>query len=200
MKNICLYNKYGYCKFTGKCKRIHIKDLCESFDCEGSTCQSRHPKTCKYYEEFQFCKFGQYCRCSHKAFAQKKEQRNFIKQLEKENAEKDTQIENLKMELTVINSKYLQLKRDNSELEIKTINEFKGLRHEIDELNETIGVTEMLFDNFKQEMHDTYGHVSQVSSYYKDSTDEPFEETIDNDTEETTEAPEIFSSKIKFHM
>ena len=67
MENICLYNKFGHCKFGETCQKHHLKELCEIKSCETQSCSKRHPRICKYYYEYRRCKFGSYCSFSHRA-------------------------------------------------------------------------------------------------------------------------------------
>ena len=64
--NFCLYNKYGHCKYRETCHRHHVNELCEETMCKTEDCQKRHPKKCRFYLEFKYCKFGSYCSFSHK--------------------------------------------------------------------------------------------------------------------------------------
>ena len=64
--NVCLYNKYGYCKFRSFCKFQHVEDICYEVSCEIELCHLRHPKVCSYYRQFNYCKFGSYCSYLHR--------------------------------------------------------------------------------------------------------------------------------------
>ena len=37
----------------------------KNVNCEIVKCSSRHPRKCKFFLEYQKCKFGEYCRFSH---------------------------------------------------------------------------------------------------------------------------------------
>ena len=65
MAIVCKYNKYGYCRFKEHCRNYHVKDLCETKDCEIESCNKRHPKICSYYQQYRRCKFGSYCAYRH---------------------------------------------------------------------------------------------------------------------------------------
>ena len=54
---VCSYFKFGYCKHKELCRKNHVKELCEKVDCDISSCFLRHPKICKFYREYQKCKF-----------------------------------------------------------------------------------------------------------------------------------------------
>ena len=66
-ENLCLYNKYGHCKFTVTCCHLHTKEICENPNCETEKCFQRHPRKCKFFEEFRRCKFGNFCSFFHRA-------------------------------------------------------------------------------------------------------------------------------------
>ena len=65
-EKICLYNKFGHCKFRETCRLQHINEICEIPSCETETCLKRHPRSCRFFTDFKRCKFGTYCSFSHK--------------------------------------------------------------------------------------------------------------------------------------
>ena len=67
--SICKFNKFGFCKFGGKCIRKHENKLCENKDCEVKSCSLRHPRMCRFLLEFNYCKFGIYCRYKHEKYS-----------------------------------------------------------------------------------------------------------------------------------
>ena len=65
--SVCLFNKFGYCRYGELCKHKHLKEVCDKLDCEQKeVCQKRHPKHCRYYRDFGRCKFAEYCFFRHK--------------------------------------------------------------------------------------------------------------------------------------
>ena len=64
-ENTCHFFKYGHCKFGVNCRRFHEKEVCENYYCESVKCSKRHPRKCKFYQEYRRCKFGDYCSYSH---------------------------------------------------------------------------------------------------------------------------------------
>ena len=63
----------------------------------------------------------------------------------------------------------------------------KELIDENCELNGNIGVTEMLFDSFKEEMKDLYGHKSEKSSYWKEIPEDVSDDSeVENDESSLT--------------
>ena len=63
-RNVCRYNKYGYCKFGDVCRKLHIDELCVVSSCDSRTCDKRHPRDCKYYNNYIRCKFNP-CKFAH---------------------------------------------------------------------------------------------------------------------------------------
>ena len=61
----CLHYKFGFCKYGDRCWKKHIDEKCETQECDGSSCDKRHPRPCKYYRLYKRCKFGDYCAFDH---------------------------------------------------------------------------------------------------------------------------------------
>jgi uncharacterized C2H2 Zn-finger protein len=66
-ESVCKYNKYGYCKFKEKCRRLHIKKTCENnASCTNiKSCLKRHPKVCKLHDLYKSRRFGSDCSYLH---------------------------------------------------------------------------------------------------------------------------------------
>ena len=64
-KNVCYFNKYGFCKFKLTCRKYHNMKICSNKSCEKRLCSLRHPKPCRYYREIGYCKFGEWCLFQH---------------------------------------------------------------------------------------------------------------------------------------
>ena len=58
-------NKFGFCKFAINCFRKHENQKCDNELCEIRKCPLRHPKNCRYFAEFNKCKFGSFCKFNH---------------------------------------------------------------------------------------------------------------------------------------
>ena len=63
-QHVCLWNKFGYCKYREKCRKHHNNELCVDSSCELSRCDQRHPLICKLFSEQIRCKFNP-CKFSH---------------------------------------------------------------------------------------------------------------------------------------
>ena len=71
-ENLCLHNKFGFCKFGEKCFRVHENKVCENDKCSIQNCSLRHPRFCRYFGKFNNCKFGTYCKFRHESFGNKR--------------------------------------------------------------------------------------------------------------------------------
>ena len=58
VQNVCRYNKFGYCRFGEICRKHHVDEVCVDSSCDPSNCDKRHPKECKYYKNYNRCKFN----------------------------------------------------------------------------------------------------------------------------------------------
>ena len=64
-QNVCRYFRFGHCKYKERCRLQHVKEFCENQSCEIRSCSLRHPKACKYFRDYNRCKFGEYCDFKH---------------------------------------------------------------------------------------------------------------------------------------
>ena len=107
IREVCLYDKFSYCKNGVRCLRIHLKEVCWNGECRDyRKCNKRHPKPCKSFMEKGFCRFGTSCRYSHRPPKVIEEQNKKIESLEnitakllKQVADQDVKIKDLKKEL-----------------------------------------------------------------------------------------------------
>ena len=65
--NICLHFKLGHCKYQDTCTLQHIKELCDNRECDVTNCSLRHPRRCRFWNEYYRCKFGSDCSYLHKS-------------------------------------------------------------------------------------------------------------------------------------
>ena len=64
-QNVCQYFKFRHCKFSEKCRKLHVNEHCENLNCEIRNCNLRHPRICKFFREYNRCKFSDYCSFKH---------------------------------------------------------------------------------------------------------------------------------------
>ena len=66
IENICLHNKYGFCKFRDTCRKRHVKEKCEKVKCEIENCPERHPREFRFFRMFGRCEFTDFCFYEHR--------------------------------------------------------------------------------------------------------------------------------------
>ena len=66
-EEVCMFGKFGFCKFKEVCKRKHFTNVCESLSrCTNiKTCQKIHPKACRRFKTGNQCKFKEDCAYDH---------------------------------------------------------------------------------------------------------------------------------------
>jgi chromosome segregation ATPase len=113
-QNVCLFNKYGFCKFSDKCRKYHEKNVCENLECEIKTCVLRHPKVCKFFRDLGYCKFSEYCQFKHKMRklpvqdSLVKEMNDKLGNIEKDLKDKSDKISKLESEIKDNNLKFFE--------------------------------------------------------------------------------------------
>ena len=63
---VCTHYQFGFCKHKNFCRRRHVEEKCESLGCDTRNCEKRHPISCKYFQVYKRCKFGEFCAFDHK--------------------------------------------------------------------------------------------------------------------------------------
>ena len=46
-REVCLFDKFSYCKNGVRCLRIHLKEVCLNRECDYRNCNKRHPNLVK---------------------------------------------------------------------------------------------------------------------------------------------------------
>ena len=128
-QNLCRYNKFGFCKFSDKCRFRHNNVLCKDKKCSVFNCKNRHPKICTYLRDFGRCKFTTFCKYNHEKQNDVKENSERIKDIEKKVIEIETKVKNPSNEDL---AKTIDMKIETFE------NQLKHLRKVIDEKDKCI--------------------------------------------------------------
>ena len=125
---LCLYNKFGYCKFGERCRKHHISEICQNRSCEINSCRQRHPKVCKYFRDFGRCKFSPFVYKHKKTVNSGKDYDQEIKFI-------NDKMDDLQM---IINDKNQQ------------INEMSSKIHDLERKLETQSDVNSLFDSLEE--------------------------------------------------
>ena len=74
---MCIYDKFGFCKFKLTFKRQHFDQKCDDLSmCRDiPSCMKRHPKTCYMFASKNECRFGNDCSYNHEESISIKEDR-----------------------------------------------------------------------------------------------------------------------------
>ena len=65
---VCLYFKFGYCRYQQTCRKLQVNELCDREGCDTTSCDKRHPKPCRYWRDYGNCKFQNYCLYGHRSY------------------------------------------------------------------------------------------------------------------------------------
>ena len=54
---VCVYSKFGFCKYRNNCKRHHLQEKCENLsNCKNvKACDKRHLKVCRKFNSERGC-------------------------------------------------------------------------------------------------------------------------------------------------
>ena len=165
-QSLCLFNKFGYCKFSERCRRHHDNEICKSKHCNISECRKRHPKLCKYFENYRRCKFNP-CAYRHEQESSKiydevdeekfKEINDKISVMENEINQKNGQIEELVSKISSLESEI----------------------HEIDTIKEKINDIQVKLEVFEKKFENIFEAIDKGFDFLKEKVD-IFEENIDD--------------------
>ena len=124
---ICMFDKFGFCKEREKCKKTHLIEVCVKEECDIKKCDKRHPRACKYFQQNGYCKFESNCKYGHKQSESSKDQNLRIEALEKQNEKLTKLIEDQNEAIRELRGKMVleeslkvkQLEREIEELKTK---------------------------------------------------------------------------------
>ena len=123
MREVCLFDKFSFCKNGVRCLRIHLKEVCQNRECDYRKCNKRHPRPCRIFRMYGFCRFGTSCRYSHRLPKEVEEQNQKIESIEKINALLSKQIDDQNEEIKKLKSKLLEIEsRELKNLQIQINN------------------------------------------------------------------------------
>ena len=157
IREVCLFDKFSFCKNGVNCARVHLKEVCQERECDYRKCNKRHPRPCRSYRINGFCRFGTSCKYSHRQSKEIEDQnreidkqnqnieslRETTSQLSKQVADQNEEIKDLKRQLLEIETRDLLrlqkqvdgLVKTNSEKE-KVIEKLKNVSAEQVVLND----------------------------------------------------------------
>ena len=216
-QTLCLFNKFGFCKFGDKCRKHHVNDNCERHSCDVLTCTLRHPNVCKFDRDLGRCKFDP-CAFLHI------ENENCIESLKKQNEDILEKISKLDDMIKEIDDKIIESKLFQEKLKIveNKMDQFKSFESEaykkdclIEELTKRVSVIEnnlhvkediikSLIEKVKvvEERQENFEMESQEVSKSEQTFLNPSDESsnCNNCALQTTSEEEIGNHFEKFHV
>ena len=91
---ICMFDKFGFCKERDNCEKTHLTEVCVQEECDARKCDNRHPRPCKYFQQNGYCKFKFNCKYGHKQSGFLTDQNVRIEALEKKNNKLSVTLQN----------------------------------------------------------------------------------------------------------
>ena len=159
---VCMFNKFGFCKWEANCKKIHLDEICLLEECESRKCNKRHPRHCKYFSERGFCKYGSSCRFDHKP---PKYIRSIVSRLEA------LEKENLKL---------LKVIEDQKEIcDNKTIKDVEKILKQIDDLKQGNNEKELAIKRLEEDIENFKADKTQNAEKSKEKAEESVQKTED---------------------
>ena len=183
-QNICFFNKYGFCKYSEKCRRYHENTICEKSQCEIRECHQRHPKECKFFRDFGFCKYSEWCKYSH----------NFHENyhVKKENVKKiEDKLDIVETELQKKNDKVLKLEEKIKDIHLKMSEKDQTISKINKKLNVLKEKVTLLFD--LESKYDTLEKI--VDKMSKESSEKIVEKAV-SIGQEDSKPPEKFKCSV----
>ena len=146
--NVCQFYKFGYCRFRDTCRKQHIQETCEDIECDLNACNKRHPLTCKYFIEFQRCKFGEYCCFKHEKVTIRNNEEN--DKLKKKIEQLETAITSLGMLYSDLKKKFEEIDaNESSDTDVEA--EVVSLSGDVKELMDKTDIHQLKLDVFNEE-------------------------------------------------
>ena len=119
--NICVYNKFCFCKYGVTCRKKHEELKCENASCEIFDCLKSHPRECRYFRDFKRCKYSEYCRYEHKEISDMDENGNLKCKDETKMFELEMRLENAEKNLRILSEKLIEKEELFQDIEKKLI-------------------------------------------------------------------------------
>ena len=188
-KSVCRYNKFGYCRFSDKCRFRHNDVLCADKNCDVFKCEKRHPKICTYQRDFGRCKFTTFCRYNHEKEINVQENSEKIKAIEKKlkDVKKKYDVNNSSDKIEKIENKLVHIEKNQEMINEKNIlkkleavektyqSEIETLKEQLRKMNKTVQEKDFkisLFENELKELKVKFEEQESVNKNIKEKADD----------------------------
>ena len=124
---------------------MHNNIICTKLNCDKKLCHNRHPRPCKFFTGFSFCKFGDDCSFAHpqskstpvqqdsKVEQEINEMKEILNNVLSTLAEKEIRIKHLEEKVSILKSRYLCEHCDKTFKSKATLNMHMKKYHEVAE-------------------------------------------------------------------
>ena len=142
-QSICQFFRHGFCRYKDNCRKQHVVEVCEHEHCQDPYCIKRHPRICRYYRDWNYCKFGSYCYYKHTSWKSGFDELN-------------TQIANLLKVIDEMENSKKHMSAEISALELK----IKRIENIENQTNKEV----LLSNNFTQKLDVIENQMSQIKN------------------------------------
>ena len=141
-EEVCLFQKFGFCRNGDRCKRVHLKEVCSNRECDSRKCNKRHPRPCKFFRDNDFCKFNSECSFSHKLPKYVEDQNVKMEAMERKTGNLQKQIIDQNETIRILRNQLFESQKREVDRLQKQINDLKAKNDEkkkaLKNLNEMI--------------------------------------------------------------
>ena len=178
---LCIFNKFGFCKFGERCRRHHRNTICQERSCEITSCRQRHPKICKYFRNFGRCKFDP-CAFKHEVVTKENIHEDVVKEIKvisEKIASLESEIINKNQQIEEMSNKINNLERklDSQTNEKVLLEKLEEKLKYFEEKFELVDKTTETFSNFVRTS------CSSIDDLVVELNDDIGNITIENDDE-----------------
>ena len=177
---VCMFDKFGFCKWGTSCNKVHLKETCLLEECESRKCLKRHPRPCKFLTG-GCCKYGENCRFDHRPPKYIRSLVSRLDALEKENKNLHSIIEDQEKKIDRISEK------DNPPINLN--DKFESLDKIQKQINQLILANKKKTEAIKQLDKDLDG-MNQFFKSHIDTIYEDIENLESNKNQEEVELDE----------
>ena len=149
-----------------------MKKICEKKDCEVKNCEQRHPKNCLYFQQFSYCKFGDFCFYKHNHAHQSSEKISDFENVFNEKIrdfeiilnEKCDLINLLKTQIGQLEDRLSSLEKKEDIQNVETFVKSKNVEVSDDTINNSVNLISDSFDESSNNIPQLDGNVANLEN------------------------------------
>ena len=168
---LCLFNKFGFCKYNETCRKHHVNEKCNNKTCDISKCRLRHPKLCKFYRNYGYCKFSP-CAFKHEQVLlpeESKEIENKVKAVSEKMIALENEIKEKDVQIAELSGRIFELENNNTDHQIETVDPIPNEKDcKIDTLEKAHKEFEKKLEQYEKNMITFAKHMKGVCDHVDD--------------------------------